>query len=201
MAQPAIIGQPPTFEELYARIRALPEGVTGEILQPGVLRTMSRPGKAHRRAVRICLHNLGPLDANVGGTGWWFEIEAEIRLPGGRLVVPDIAGFRVERVPELPDENPLTILPDFCCEVLSSSTARDDIAIKLPLYARCGIPWIWIVDPMHRVIEVFETIDGRPALTATAGKDERVTLPPFGIEMAAQSFWLPEPPSDEKTER
>jgi Uma2 family endonuclease len=107
--------------------------------------------------------------------------------------VPDLSGFRVERVPELPDENPLTILPDWCCEILSPSTARDDVTLKLPLYAKAGVPWIWIVDPTHRFIEVFETVGGRPALTATATSDERVVLPPFEGEIAVGAWWLPGP--------
>lgn len=188
------MGQPaaalPSFEELYQQIRALPESLTGEILEPGVLRTMSRPGKPHRRAARRCLHALDPFDANVGGSGWWIEPEAEIRFPGGRLLVPDLSGFRVERVPDLPDENPLTILPDWCCEVLSPGNARDDVAVKLPIYARSGVPWAWIVDPMRRLVEVFETVGGRPALTATATEDERVVLPPFGLEIAVGPWWI-----------
>src|SRR5688572_9720181 len=111
------MGQPaaalPTFEDLYEQIRALPENLTGEILEPGVLRTMSRPGKRHRRAAMVCLDNLRRFNANVGGSGWWIEVEAEVLFPGPRLAVPDLCGFRVERVPELPDENPLTILPDW----------------------------------------------------------------------------------------
>lgn len=189
MGEPA--ARAPTFEELYEQIRALPEHLTGEILEPGVLRTMSRPGKAHRRAARQCLHGLGSFDANVGGAGWWIEVEVEISFPGGRLVVPDLSGFRVERVPDLPDENPLKILPDWCCEVLSPRTARDDIAVKLPLYARSGVGWIWIVDPMRRLVEVFETIDGRPALTATAKEDERLALPPFHGELDVGPWWTP----------
>lgn len=189
MGQPAAI--PLTFDELYERIRALPEHLTGEILEPGVLRTMSRPGKRHRRAARLCLHGLVPFDANVGGTGWWIEPETEILFPGGRLVVPDLCGFRVERVPELPDENPLSLLPDWCCEVLSPRTARDDVAVKLPLYARSGVGWCWLVDPMRRLIGVFETVGGRPALTATAQDEERVVLPPFNGEFAVASWWLP----------
>jgi Uma2 family endonuclease len=189
MGQPA--GKLPTFEELYEQILALPEHLTGEILEPGVLRTMSRPGKAHRRAARHCTDGLGRFDANVRGRGWWIEVEAEIRFPGGRLLVPDLSGFRVERVPELPDDNPLAILPDWCCEILSPRTARDDVTVKLPLYARSGVGWIWMVDPMRRLIEVFETIDGRPALTATAKEDERVTLPPFDVELDVGPWWLP----------
>lgn len=60
----------PDFETLYRQIQALPEGVTGEILDPGVLHTMGRPGKAHRRGHRQVLRGLRGLDANEGGTGW-----------------------------------------------------------------------------------------------------------------------------------
>jgi Uma2 family endonuclease len=193
MAQPAL----PTFEQLYAQICALSENLTGEILVPGVLRTMSRPGKRHRRAASGCLHGLGGFNASVGGRGWWIEVEAEIRFPGGRLVVPDMCGYRVERVPDLPDENPLTILPDWCCEVLSPRTARDDQVLKLPLFARSGVLWTWIIDPALHLVEVFETIDGRPALTATATNEDRVVLPPFEGEIDVGPWWLPGGESEE----
>ena len=76
MAQP----RSPTFDELYRQIEALPQGVTGEIIDPGVLRTMSRPGRAHRLAAQNCHVALSSKDQNVGGTGWWIEQEAEIRF-------------------------------------------------------------------------------------------------------------------------
>ena len=182
----------PTFDDLYERIRALPETMTGEILVPGVLHTMSRPGRPHRRTNTAIGRGLGGFDANFGGTGWWIEVEAEIRFPLGRLVVPDVCGFRVERVPDLPDENPIDVLPDWCCEVLSPSTEREDRTVKLPLFARSGVPWTWIVDPVRRTVEVFETIDGRPALTAVARDDDRALLPPFG-ELAIGAWWLQRP--------
>ncbi|MFO0762932.1 MAG: Uma2 family endonuclease [Byssovorax sp.] len=196
MGRPA--GALPTFDELYAQIRALPERLTGEILEEGVLRTMSRPGRRHRRAARACLRSLDDFDANVGGRGWWIEVEAEIRLPAGRLAVPDLCGFRVERVPELPEDNPLTILPDWCCEVLSPRTANEDLSVKLPLYARSGVSWCWIVDPMRRLVEVFETVGGRPALTATAQASERVVLPPFDVEFAVEGWWMPQADKNEE---
>ncbi|XXX80883.1 Uma2 family endonuclease [Sorangium sp. So ce134] len=190
MGDPAVAA--PSFEALYAQIQALPEHLTGEILEPGVLRTMSRPGRRHRRAAKLCQQSLGPFDLDAGGTGWWIEAEAEIRFPGGRLLVPDLSGFRVERVPQLPEDNPLTILPDWCCEVLSPRTASDDIAIKLPLYARSGVPWVWIVDPTHRLVEVFETVGGRPTLAAIARDQDRIALPPFDGEISVGPWWLPE---------
>ena len=123
------------FDELYAQIDALRPGLTGEILEPGVIRTMSRPGRRHRRTHKLLFDALGAKDLDRGGQGWWIELEPEVRLLDELLVVPDLAGWRVDRVPELPDENPLTLVPDWVCEVLSSTTERDDRRLKLPL---CG---------------------------------------------------------------
>ncbi len=190
MGEPALAL--PSFDELYERIRALPQGVTGEILQPGVLRTMSRPGRGHRKVAKLIGSALERFDADRGGTGWWIEVEAEIRFPLGRLAVPDLCGYRVERVPELPDENPLSILPDWCCEVLSPSTAGDDRRVKLPLYATSGVPWTWLVDPERRTVEVFETVQGRPTLTITAIGEEHLVLPPFEGELDLAPWWMPE---------
>jgi hypothetical protein len=99
----------------------------------------------------------------------------------------------VERVVELPDENPITIVPDWCCEILSPSTARDDKRLKLPLYAECGVAWSWLVDPDLRLVEAFETIRSLPALCATAKDDDVARLPPFDGEIAFGGWWLPAP--------
>jgi len=179
----------PTFDELYAEIERLPHGMTGEILEPGVLRTMSRPGTAHRRATQLCYRSLGNADEAAGGTGWWIELDAEILLPGQRLAVPDLSGWRVERVPELPDENPLSIVPDWCCEVLSPNTARDDRSLKLPLYARSGVGWVWLVDPALRLIEVFETVNGKPMLVATAKDEDEGPIAPFDLTISLARWW------------
>lgn len=183
----------PSFEELYRQIMDLPQGVTGEILEPGVLRTMSRPGAGHRRAAKLLGHQLGGFDRNLGGSGWWIEVEPEVRFPLDRLAVPDLCGFRVERVPEPPTENPIEIVPDWCCEILSPTTAHTDRRLKLPLYASSGVPWIWLVDPERRMIEVFESVQGRPTLALTAAEDERLTLPPFDGELDLAPWWLPGP--------
>jgi Uma2 family endonuclease len=139
--------RPRSFEELYRLIQDLPEGQRGEILVAGQLHvTMGRPGKKHRRAAQVLHVALAPFDANVGGTGWWIELEPEVRF-GDRLFDPDLAGWRIDRVPELPEENPITVTPDWCCEVLSPSTAKDDVRTKLPGYIAAGVPYVWIVEP------------------------------------------------------
>jgi Uma2 family endonuclease len=181
----------PHFDALYAQIAALRPGLTGEILEPGVLRTMSRPGRRHSRAHKLLFDALGAKDVDRGGRGWWIELEPEVRLLDELLVVPDLAGWRVERVPELPDENPLTLVPDWVCEVLSPTTARDDRRLKLPLYARARVTHVWLVDPEQRLVEVFETTDAKPTLVAGGAVDERVTLPPFDdLPLELSRLWL-----------
>lgn len=182
-----------TFEELYAEIERLPEGMTGEILEEGVVRTMSRPSRRHRRAAGACFRALSGIDANAGGSGWWIELEAEIRFPSSRLAVPDLAGWRVERVPELPENNPLTVIPDWCCEVLSPRTARDDKRLKLPMHARSGVTWTWLVDPILQLVEVYQTVNDLPALVTTAQEAEKCVLPPFELEISLEGWWLPGP--------
>lgn len=177
----ALVPHFPSFQELYERIRALPEGITGEILEPGLLHTMSRPARLHRIAAKNSLLALSAYDVEQYGRGWWIEVEAEIRF-GARLVVPDLSGFRVNSIPALPDENPITIRPDWCCEILSSTTTREDRFVKLPLYAREGVKWVWLIDPDERTVRVFESIDGQPALAAIATELTSVKLPPFDDE-------------------
>lgn len=185
MAQPAA----PSFEEAYARIRALPAGTTGEILEPGVVRTMSRPGRAHARAAKRCLASLAGFDVESGGSGWWVLVEYEVAFPLGRLVVPDLAGWRVSRVPELPDETPLAIVPDWCCEVLSPTTESIDRTVKLPLHAASGVSWVWLVDPRNRTVEVFETVAGRATFTGALRDEGTAALPPFDAPVTLVGWW------------
>jgi Uma2 family endonuclease len=113
-----------------------------------------------------------------------------VRFPGDRLAVPDLAGWRADTHPELPDDNPLRIVPDWCAEVLSASTASDDRTLKLPLFASTGVRHVWLIDPALRTVEVFESIDGRPTLVATARDADVAPLPPFDAELSLGSWWM-----------
>ncbi len=183
-------GPRPSFDELYARIRALPEHVTAQILEPGVVSTMSRPGLPHAHAQSMVDDWCRGFDVRRGGRGWWILREMEVRFPGDLLAVPDVAGWRIERVPQLPNDNPLTVLPDWCCEVLSPSTARADRVLKLPLYARAGVRWIWLVEPEARFIEVYESVGERPVRAAGATDEEGIVLPPFEQEAPVSAWWM-----------
>ena len=187
MAAPA--SRRATFDELYREIAALPEGKTGLILEPGKLTVMSRPHPRHQRASKGLLRALSSRDVDAGGRGWWILNEVEVRFPDDRLLVPDLLGYRVERVAELPDENPLTLIPDWACEILSPGTARDDRLKKLRIYAMHGVPWTWIVDPDARSIECFEAADGLPRQAQVASEGETVALLPFGLPLEIAALW------------
>ena len=62
---------------------------------------------------------------------------------------------------------------------------------KLPLYAKCGIGHVWIVDPAIRTVEVYETATERPVLVATARDEETAELPPFEGAFEVGRWWLP----------
>jgi len=181
-----------SFDELYREIRDLPEGSRGEILEPGKLHVMGRPGKRHRRAAQAIHVQLSGADQGTVGSGWWIEIEPEVRF-GERLLDPDLAGWRVDRVAELPDENPIDIVPDWVCEVMSPSTAVTDVRLKLPVYARAGVSFIWYVDPENRLVQVFAPESGKPALIATASDEGTVRLPPFDLDISPQRWWIAKP--------
>ncbi len=179
----------PTFDELYREIERLPQGITGQILVAGVLSTMPRPGAPHEHTHAYCERALDRVDRRFGGHDWWIRQEFEVRFPGDRLAVPDLAGWRADRHPELPDDNPLRIVPDWCAEVLSPSTASDDRTLKLPLYASTGVGHVWLIEPALRTIEVYESVDERPTLVATARDADVVRLPPFEVELSLAAWW------------
>ena len=65
----------------------------------------------------------------------------------------EIAGWRHERLPLLPQDAYFTLPPDWICEVLSRSTGAVDRSKKLPIYARAGVRHVWLIEEVVRVWE------------------------------------------------
>ncbi len=94
-------------------------------------------------------------------------------------MVPDLAGWRVERMPEMPESAYFSLPPDWICEVLSPSTERVDRAGKLPIYAAVGVQHAWLINPLARTFEVQRLVQGRWTLLATHAGDELAHAEPF----------------------
>ena len=117
-------------------------------------------------------------------------MEPELHL-GAQIAVPDIAGWRRERLPELPRAPFLTLSPDWVCEILSPSTARLDRIKKLRMYAREGVGHAWLVDPVLETLEVYRRQDESWLLVLTAGGDDVVRAEPFdAIEILLTPLWI-----------
>lgn len=137
----------------------VPDHLVGELLS-GDLVTSPRPGPPHAQAASSLSGELyGPFHRGRGGPGGWIILNApELHLHGD-VLVPDIGGWRRERMPALPNSSAFELAPDWVCEVLSPSTASTDRAVKVPIYAREKVGHVWLVDPLLQTLEVLR-LDG-----------------------------------------
>lgn len=180
------VAKPSPYEELLA----LPENLVGEIIG-GQLYAQPRPSGPHAVVERsLNIEIAGPFDKGRGGPGgWWILPEPEVHfVRDTEVVVPDLGGWRRERMPQVPDGHRFEVVPDWVCEILSAATAKKDRILKLPLYARFGVAHSWLVDPAARTLEAFSLVDGRWVLVATCKDDDPVCVEPF----AAVTFSLAE---------
>ncbi len=175
----------------YDDLVAAPRHVVAEIIG-GELRTHPRPAPAHARAAtRLGSRIERFFDQGDGGPGgWWILFEPELHLEGGDIVVPDIAGWTVARMLELPSTAYFETVPDWVCEVLSPSTAAEDRADKMPIYAEAGVSHLWLIDPILRTLEVMRLQAGRWSVSATFRGDAAVRAEPFeSVELSLGDLW------------
>lgn len=185
--------QPARKLATYADLAALPDHVVGEILN-GQLYLQSRPRPIHAKAETSIG---GDLDGTFGRRtddpqrpgGWLILVEPELVL-GQQVIVPDLAGWTRERMPNLPTTPQFHLAPDWVCEIVSPATARKDRVIKLPMYAAEGVRWAWLVDPDTRTVEAFANEAGRWMLLGNWVGDDAARIPPFeAAEFAMLNWW------------
>ncbi|MBI2389597.1 MAG: Uma2 family endonuclease [Deltaproteobacteria bacterium] len=174
-----------------ADLEALPPGVKGEIID-GVMYTMTRPRGPHQRTLAGVVADLrNPFDRGSGGPGgWWLLPEPGIELPNTLEIAPDVAGWRRERLPELPSDAPIRVVPDWICEILSPTTRRHNLLIKKPYYARIGVPHHWIVDIEAQTITAYRLESGRWLELGVWGDERDARIEPFdAIALDVGSWW------------
>jgi Uma2 family endonuclease len=179
-------------DELYDEYLAVPSHLRAEIIG-GTLYVTPRPAPRHANASSVLGSELnGRFQRGRGGPGgWWILDEPELQLDLREPIAPDLAGWRVERMPELPEAAYFTIAPDWVCEVLSRSTERIDRDEKLPYYAAHRVRHVWLVDPIDKRLEV-NTLDdtGRWRAVRIYEGDATVRAEPFdAIELDLSGLW------------
>jgi Uma2 family endonuclease len=163
----------------YDDVLNAPDNKVAEILD-GQLFLSPRPASRHALATSRLLSFLGdPFDRGRGGPGgWWILVEPELHFDK-QVVVPDLAGWRRERMPSLPDVAWFGLAPDWICEVLSPSTARIDRTRKLRIYAEAGVAHAWLVDPIQRTLEALRLRDGAWVIAQVIAGEETAGVEPF----------------------
>jgi Uma2 family endonuclease len=186
MSRSAPTRRPATYEDLLA----VPDHLVAEILG-GELHTSPRPGPRHAVASSGLGTDLGgPFDRGRGGPGgWWILDEPELHL-GNDVVVPDLAGWRRARLPEMPAEAFFTLAPDWVCETLSPSTERIDRGKKLAIYAREKVAHLWLLNPIAETLEAYRLEHEHWLLLVTHAGDVSARIEPFdALELELWRLW------------
>lgn len=188
MADPARKLTPATMADL----EALPANIKGEIID-GELYTQPRPRARHQNVISSIEHDLfEPYRRSRGGPGgWWILPEPGIELPGAPEVSPDVAGWRRERMPELPDDDvPICVVPDWVCEVFTKRTRAYVQHTKKPFYARVGVEWLWYVDLEAQTFTVSHLHNRNWLELGVHVGDLRVRAEPFAaVELDLERWW------------
>ncbi len=175
----------------YQDVLDAPPGQVAEVVD-GLLYLFPRPAKPHAAATSALGEELGPaFKRGRGGPGGWILLdEPELHLVDD-ILVPDMAGWRRERMPVMTNELPyFDLAPDWVCEVLSDSTRKLDRVKKVPIYARSGVRNVWLVDPIARTLEVLRLEREKYMIMATHADDARVRAEPFdAVELDLAVLW------------
>lgn len=175
-----------TYEDLVAA----PPDQIAELVE-GFVYLAPRPAPRHSNATSVltALLNDAFHQGRSGPGGWWILFEPEVHL-GDDVLVPDIAGWRRERLSALPDTPWFDLAPDWVCEVISPSTEAFDRDRKMPIYAAAGVGHLWIVDPEARTVEIHQRDDAGWRRIAVHSGAEKLAAEPFdALAIALAALW------------
>lgn len=189
--EPAAPGSPPPNRpDVEAAYEAASEVEVAEILD-GELFLFPRPRMRHMRTEGRLLRTLGPYDDDAGPGGWIIINEPELHLgPRPDKMSPDLAGWRRERMPEMPDTAACTLPPDWICEILSDRTEAIDRSKKMRIYRREGVKHCWLINPEQQTLEAYRLTNGQWTHIETYEGDMRVRVEPFeSVELNLSALW------------
>jgi Uma2 family endonuclease len=179
----------------YDDLLKVPDHFVAEIVD-GELYATPRPASPHAFASSAIGQDLGPFSRRPGSPGgpgaWWILDEPELHF-GPDVLVPDLAGWRQERMPTVPNVPYFELAPDWVCEVVSPRTGRLDRVRKMPVYARERVAYLWLADPILRTLEVYRLDGPRWVVASTHGGTDVARPEPFEtIDIDLSRWWLEE---------
>ncbi len=169
-----------------------PPHLVAEIVD-GTLYVHSRPTLLHAQVGSELGMIIGPpFHRGNGGPGGWLILdEPKVHL-GDDFVVPDLAGWRRERLPKAQPVAYTELVPDWICEILSPSTRKFDREVKQVIYARAGVKHMWMIDPEACSLEAFALSGADWKLIDKLFDNVPVSLPPFeAISFDLGDLWGP----------
>jgi Uma2 family endonuclease len=173
----------------YDDLRDVPDHFVAEMFD-GDLYASPRPALPHANAAGALFAEIRKSFHRKGPGGWVVLFEPELHL-GSDVLVPDLAGWRRARLPNVPPEAYLTLAPDWICEVLSTSTETLDRGKKLRIYAREAVAHAWLVDPLAHTLEVMSLEAGRCMQLGRYDGEAKVRAAPFdAIELELGALWI-----------
>jgi Uma2 family endonuclease len=188
--------RPATLEDFLA----IPEEerrhelIDGELIEKGA--ASGEHGGAQADLVTALNSRFGRRPGGRSPGGWWFATEVEILFPRGQVLRPDVVGWRRERVPQRPTGVPITVLPDWVCEILSTNR-RNDLVKKKRTYHQSQVPHYWIIDPAEETLAVHRWGPDGYIEVLAAQREERVRAEPFdAVELHVGVFFGDEEPEE-----
>ncbi len=162
-------------------VEALPDSgdhARYEVYEGGVLVVSPAPGVGHQRA-SYWLHRALSQAATAAGADVDVLEAVNLAMPGGKLLVPDVAVVAADAIDETTTRIPSDAVTAVV-EIVSPSTVSIDRAVKPAMYAEAGIPVYWRVELHDAPKIVVCTLRQRNYVThttITAGTRGRITRP------------------------
>jgi Uma2 family endonuclease len=175
----------------YDDLRDVPDHFVAEMFD-GELYASPRPAAQHAHAASVIGVLLGsPFHLGRNGPGGWAILDEPELHFGNDVLVPDLAGWRRDRLPKVPAVAYLTIAPDWVCEVLSPATETLDRGKKLRIYAREGVSHTWFVSPMLRTLEVWSLASRKFTRVESHEGSVNIRAVPFdAIALDLGALWI-----------
>lgn len=167
-----------TFEDL----EALGDPDRVEVID-GALVQKAMPSVAHSRSQTQIILQLREFNRRQGRRpgGWWLLTEIHVEYQDHQIHCHDLAGWRRDRVPEMPSGWPVKIRPDWVCEVVSPTHEKRDMVDKPKVLHAAEVPHLWLLNPEEKMLLVQRWSPAGYTTVLAASSGQTVRAEPFEL--------------------